>query len=108
MKARRSGMLCKLLLVLLIGLPVHAGAQAVSNVLGTLESGLLEGGFIVIDGARLVVRADELVITYEGKAVRNSVLQEGLRVFYSTRADGSVSELTLVGPAEILEQLDNN
>lgn len=92
------------LLLALGALP--AAAQAVTNVQGTIDSVMMDDGYIVISGRQLPVRAAELVITYKGEPVRAAFLDAGMAVFYSTRADGSVSSITLVGPVSVLEALD--
>lgn len=100
--------LSKLLLLLALALPaVHAAAQVMSGVSGTIEEVLMDEGLIVIDGKRLVVRPSDLVITYKGAPVRASFLDAGMTVLYSTRDDGSVSTITLIGPASVLDALQN-
>ena len=98
----------RLLLLLALMVPTaYVAAQAQSNLQGTIDRVMMDDGFIVINGKQLVVRAADLVITYQGEPIRSSFLTEGLTVFYSTRADGSVSEITLIGPANILGQFGN-
>lgn len=91
-----------LLLVLALS-ALQVLAQAVSNVQGTIDSVMIDDGYIVIDGRQLPIRPADLVITYKGEPIRASFLDAGLSVFYSTRSDGSVSEITLVGPVTVLE-----
>lgn len=99
----------KLALVLVLGVPASlALAQARSNVYGTIDEVLLDDHVIVIDGERIVVREDELVITYKGEPIRPSLLDTGMSVMFSTRADGSLSEVTLVGPTDVLEELNTH
>ena len=99
--------LSKLLLLLALILPAYVGAQQMTAVSGTIDSVQMDDGIIVIDGKRLVVRAGDLVITYKGTAIRSSFLDTGMQVLYSTRPDGSVSSLTLIGPTSVLEALQN-
>ena len=95
-----------LLLVAALAAPAsELAAQALSNVQGTIDEVMMDDGIIVIDGKQLVVRAADLVITYKGEPVRSSFLDTGMSVFYSTRSDGSVSEITLIGPASVLDAL---
>lgn len=99
--------LSRILLLLALALPaVQVSAQAQSNVRGALETIMIDDNYIVIDGKRLVVREADLVITYKGEPVRASLLSSGMTVMYSTRADGSLSELVLIGPAAELDQLN--
>jgi hypothetical protein len=98
----------KLMLLLALTAPAAlAQAQPSRGVLGKVDSVMLDDQVIVIDGKRLVVREAELVVTYKGRPVRATFVAEGLSISYSTREDGSVSEITLVGPADVLEQIDN-
>jgi hypothetical protein len=101
-------MMTKLLLLLALVLPAaYAGAQQMTSVSGTIDSVLMDDGIIVIDGKRLAVRAADLAITYKGVAIRPAFLDTGMQVVYSTRADGSVSTITLIGPAAVLDALQD-
>lgn len=98
-------------LVLLASLAMPAtelSAQARSNVQGTIDSVMLDDKYIIINGERLPLREDELVITWKGRQLRPSLMSEGMIVFYSTRDDGSVRTITLIGPAELLDQIDRH
>ncbi len=101
-------MMTKLLLLLALVFPAaYAGAQQMTSVSGTIDSVLMDDGIIVIDGKRLPVRAADLAITYKGVAIRPAFLDAGMQVVYSTRADGSVSTITLIGPAAVLDALQD-
>lgn len=98
-------------LVLLASLAMPAAelsAQARSNVQGRIDSVMLDDQYIVIDGQRLSLREDELVVTWNGRQLRPSLMSEGMVVFYSTHDDGTVRSITLIGPAEVLEQIDRH
>jgi hypothetical protein len=100
--------LAKLLMLLTLALPAaYTAAQVSSGVSGKIDDVLLDDGVIVIDGKRLVVRPSDLVITYKGQPVRTSFLDAGMSVLYSTRSDGAVYSITLIGPATVLDALDN-
>jgi hypothetical protein len=101
--------LAKLLMLVSLALPAaYAAAQVSSGVSGRIDAVLIDDGVIVIDGQRLVVRPSDLVITYKGQAIRSSFLDAGMSVLYSTRSDGSVYSITLIGPANVLDALDNH
>jgi hypothetical protein len=101
--------LAKLLLLLALLAPAaHVSAQAQNNIQGRIDSVMIDDGVIVINGRRLAIRQAELVITYKGEPIRPFFLSEGLSVFYSTRADGSVSEITLIGPASVLDKIEKH
>jgi Tfp pilus assembly PilM family ATPase len=101
--------LCKLLLALALALPaLQVSAQAVRNVSGTIDEFMIDEHYMVVDGKRLVVNEGNLVITYKGEPVRPSLVSRGLTIFYSTSADGSVSEIVLVGPAARLDQINQH
>ena len=96
------------LLVAALAAPTLAlHAQAVSNASGTIEEFMIDEGYMVVDGKRVAIREADLVITYKGETIRPSLVSPGLTIFYSTRADGTVSEITLIGPVTRLEQIDN-
>jgi hypothetical protein len=98
----------QLLLLLSLALPAtYAAAQVSSGVSGTIESVMMDDGIIVIDGRRLAIQAADLVITYKGQPVRASFLDAGMTVLYSTRDDGRVYSITLIGPASVLDALQN-
>ena|SRR5690606_10080368 len=99
----------KLLLLLALTTPaawVHAQAQ--SSVHGTIDSVMLDERYIIIDGKRLIVDEERLVVTYKGEPIDLSLLSEGLTAMYNTRADGSVSEITLIGPTARLEAINQH
>jgi|SRR5690606_4489767 len=93
----------KLLMLLALAAPAWVQAQAQRNVHGTIDEVMLDEQYIVIDGKRLVVRGSEVVVTYKGEPVDIVLLTEGLTAMYNTRADGSISEITLIGPTAVLE-----
>src|SRR5688500_14249675 len=45
-------------------------AQARSNLQGTIDSVMLDERYIVVDGERMPLREDELVVTWKGEALR--------------------------------------
>lgn len=99
------------MLVLLASLAMPAAplyAQARSNVQGKIDSVMLDEHYIVINGERLPLREDELVVTWNGRQLRASLMSEGMTVFYSTRDDGSVRSITLIGPADELQKIDQH
>ncbi|HEY0961776.1 MAG TPA: hypothetical protein VGE69_05405 [Pseudomonadales bacterium] len=81
-------------------------AQARSNVQGTIDSVMLDEQYIVVDGERMPLREDELVVTWKGEALRPSLLKPGMSIFFSTQDDGTIRSITLIGPADLLEQID--
>lgn len=85
-----------------------ACAQGARSISGKIDEFMIDDHYMVIDGKRLVVNEGDLVITYKGEAVSPSLVSRGLTIFYSTRADGSVSEIVLVGPAARLERLNDH
>jgi hypothetical protein len=100
--------LAKLVLLAALVLPAaYASAQAAAGLSGTIDEVMMDDGVIVISGRRLVVRAADLVITYKGEPVRSSFLDAGMTVQYSTRSDGSVDQITLIGPAAVLEAIQD-
>ncbi len=104
----KTGIISRLVLLLVLASPAaYVSAQVQLGVLGKIDSVMLDDGYIVIDGKRLVVREGDLVITYKGEPFRSSFLNPGLSVRYSTRADGSVSELMLIGPSLRLDRTNN-
>lgn len=108
MNLMTTDILTRLLLVLALTAPAaYVSAQA-SSIPGKIDSVMVDDGYIVIDGKQMPVRGGDLVITYKGEAVRTSFLAPGLNVLYSTRSDGSVSEITLLGPSNVLDQLDQH
>jgi hypothetical protein len=101
--------LAKLFLLLVLVVPAaQVSAQVQNNIQGRIDSVMLDDGVIVINGRQLAIREADLVITYQGEPIRAFFLTEGLTVFYSTRADGSVSEITLIGPASILDNIEKH
>ena len=97
----------KLLLALALALPaMQAGAQALRNVSGTIEKFAIDEHYMIVDGKRLVVNEEGLVITYKGQVWSPSLVSPGLTIQYSTRADGSVTEIVLIGPAARLDRVN--
>ena len=96
------------MLVLLTALMMpgaQLAAQVRSNVQGTIDSVMLDEQYIVIDGERLTLREADLVVMWKGTQLRASLLEPGMSIFFSTHDDGSIRSITLVGPADVLEQL---
>jgi c-di-GMP-binding flagellar brake protein YcgR len=98
----------KLVLLLALAIPaLPVSAQNPGRISGEIDEVMLDDGYIVIDGKRLVVRAGDLVITYKGEPFRATFLSQGQTIMYETRDDGSVSEITLIGPSSELDQIRN-
>lgn len=103
----RTGTFYKLLLILVLAMPAAAGFAQSSSGFGTIDEVMQDDGYIVIDGKRLVFDSGDVVITYNGEKMRSSFLSPGLSVRYSTDSEGKVKELVLIGPARILDQINN-
>lgn len=97
-----------LLLVLFLSLQVDVVAAQVTSAFGTIDEVKQDDGYIVIDGSTFDFKVSEVVINYGNRRVRASFLSPGLRISYITRNDGSISDITLIGPTNVLEQLDNH
>lgn len=104
----KTSILSRLALLLILGLSAATHVNAQASINGKIDEVMLDDSYIVIDGKRMVVRAAALVITYKGEPVRASFLSEGQSVMYKTADDGSVSEITLIGPSSELDQLDKH
>lgn len=99
----------KFVLFLALALPVAAVlAQARTNLRGTIELVMLDEQYMIVDGQRLAVREADLVVTYNGAPLRASLLTQGMTMIYSTHADGSVAQITLIGPATLLDELNKH
>jgi hypothetical protein len=97
----------KILLALMLALPaLQASAQPVRDVSGTIDEFMIDAHYMIVDGKRLVVNEGDLVITYKGQVLSPSLVSAGLSILYSTGADGSVTEIVLVGPASRLDRIN--
>jgi hypothetical protein len=107
----RSGFFSAVL-VLMLALPAGSlMAQQESRVtrsLGTIDEINQDYGYIIVDGNRMEFRDAEVVITYRGMPIRSSLLSKGIRISYTTGRDGSVSNIALIGPTDILQAFDQH
>lgn len=92
--------------LMLPGAPLYA--QKRDNVQGRIDEVMLDEQYIVIDGKRLVLREADMVVTYKGQPLRASLLAPGMALFFSTHEDGSIRTITLIGPADVLDQINNH
>lgn len=107
----KSPLLSRLLLWLVLVAPgvgalgQESGSSALAS--GTIDEIMQNDGYIIIDGQRIEFRQPDVVITYDNQEVRASFLAKGQRIEYRTRADGSISMITLLGPLGELNEIYN-
>ncbi|MDG2175711.1 MAG: hypothetical protein P8M72_06235 [Gammaproteobacteria bacterium] len=114
----KKDIILRLVLVLLMVLPTgHIVAQDNRDnrndrdnrsLMGTIDETMQDDGYIVISDTKLAFRSSDVEITYRGNSVRSSFLTQGMQVRYRTRSDGSLSEITLIGPPRLLEEINNH
>lgn len=87
-------------------LPGAVTAQVESR-LGTIDAVMQDDGYIVIDDNTFDLKGGEVSVSYRGREVRLSFLSPGITIRYTTDSDGVITRIELIGPANVLEQLDS-
>ena len=100
------------LLWLLLPATLSVNVQAQTGPLSPQRNGVLEevmqdDGYLVISGQRLVYRRPDVKVFYGRREIRPSFLSPGQRVYYRTRNDGSLGEITVIGPDPELDRIDD-
>lgn len=95
-----------------LSLILTPGAGAQSSALSPQRNGVLEEvmqdeGYLVISGQRLVYRRPDVKVYYGRREIRPGFLNPGQRVYYRTRNDGSLGEITVIGPDPELDRIDD-
>ena len=75
---------------------------------GTIQQESQDGGYLVISGQRYDYDNTITLVFLNGEQVEDEVLDEGLVVRYTVDGNGVLTRIELLGPANLIQSLDDN
>lgn len=93
--------LVMLFVCLLVGTALAAEART-----GTIEEVRQDQGYVIISGEEYGYSEQETDVYYQQDRLGSQYLIQGMVVRYTVTADGTLQRLDILGPDEILRQLE--
>ena len=103
----RDMSLALLLLTCLVALPAY-GQSVAQGALGTIEALAQDDGYITISGRNWGFDDGVTEIILQDEVVEATVLEVGMSVRFTVNAQGTILQMRILGPFNLLQLRDQN
>lgn len=89
---------------------INSSAQQVTGIVrtGTIEAINQEAGYIVINSISVPYDEGSVSVSYRDQPVRTTFLTPGLIVSYRVNQNGTIGHINLIGPRNVLDQINQH